>query len=214
MIQWWMNACISRNNWTIPVQECCRASHFFREVLHTQTALAPWPSSHISVQAGYVCDGISESNSRVWKLTFPEGILCFSAVVGPGDFLLPFPSLGCGCSTCKEMHAQISTDMGPLGTGDTFWHFSSPKDIHQPGSVSMSTQGCAGGCMVAALIPVIWLSPFSELPFWSCCRNIDTGVCRQARSALKPVYSWLLGLFCWKKQLIFLVKAQWQDHKK
>lgn len=100
MNQWWVYACISRNIWTIPMQGCCRASLFFREAFHTQTAPAPWPNSHILVQAGYVCAGISQSNSSVWNLVFPEGILCFSAVVDPGYFLLSFPSLGCGCSTC------------------------------------------------------------------------------------------------------------------
>lgn len=47
-------------------------------------------------------------------------------------------------------HAQVSPDMGLLGTGDTLQHFFSHRDLHQPGSVSMSTQGCAGGCLVAA----------------------------------------------------------------
>lgn len=44
MIQWWVNACISRN---IRVQGCCRASCFFREASHTHRALAPWPRSQL-----------------------------------------------------------------------------------------------------------------------------------------------------------------------
>lgn len=77
-------------------------------------------------------------------------------------------------------------------------------------------------CPLKAVLAGVWLQHLSQWfgfhPSVSSpsgpAVEIDTGVCRQARSALKPVYSWLLGLFCWKKQLIFLVKAQWQDHKK
>lgn len=162
MIQWWVNACISRNIWTI-------FQLFQRSIAHTEST-----SSHISVHAGYGCAQISESNSSVWKLTFPEGILCFSAVADPEDFPLSYPSLGCGCSTCREVNEQISPDMGPLGIGNTLQHFSSHNDIHQPGSVSMSTQGCAGGCMVSALTPAICFLYCSDLLFWSCFINSST----------------------------------------
>lgn len=91
-------------------------------------------------------------------MEFTGGISCFCAVVDPADFLLTFPRLGCGDAS---VHAQklISTDMCQSGT---VAHFSMSPALRTLGSPELwyvSVQGCVGGCVVAALTPVIWLSP-------------------------------------------------------